>query len=93
MQNFFQIREELYIPAAFARAFNLPLVLPCGEYRTRLYEAGKIAYWPEGPAVAVFINNSEPRTVVPVIHLGQLFSGAEDLAEGREILIEKMDSP
>lgn len=82
---------NLYIPADFARAFNLDTELSDGGYRTRTYEIGKIAYWPEGPAIAVFVNDSEPQTVVPVIHLGQIFSDASNLAEYGEITIERVE--
>lgn len=86
------LTADLYIPAGFARAFNLDIEMENGEYRTRTYEIGKIAYWPEGPAVAVFVDDSEPQTVVPVIHLGKIFHGASNLAECETIIIEKMES-
>lgn len=86
------LTADLYIPAGFARAFNLDTGMENGEYRTRTFEIGKIAYWPEGPAVAVFVDDSEPQTVVPVIHLGKIFHGASDLAESESITIEKMES-
>lgn len=71
----------IYEPANFAKAFNLQEPLSDSPERTREYSIGTLAYWPEGPAVAIFFSDHEPQTVVPVIHIGQVHSGAEALAD------------
>lgn len=62
----------LYEPADFAKAFNLEDTLIEPGSRTRMLELGGLAYWPEGPAVALFFRDNVERTVVPVYTLGKV---------------------
>lgn len=71
----------VYEPADFAKAFDLQEALSDDSERTREYGIGTIAYWPEGPAVAIFFSDHAPQTVVPVIHIGQIDFGAENLLD------------
>ena len=71
------IEVPLYQPANFAKAFNLSEPMTDPGSRTRLFEKGGLAYWPEGPAVAVFFSDHVDRTVVPVYTLGKLLERAE----------------
>ena len=68
---------SLWTPADFAKAFDLERHLSDSEERTWSYRVGGLAYWPEGPAVAIFHNGYREQTVVPVITLGQLDEGGE----------------
>lgn len=66
---------ELWHPApAFARAFDLPERIPQYEEPGRTYELGSLAYWYEGPSVAVIYNASREETVVPVVPIGKITS-------------------
>lgn len=68
---------ELWEPADFAKAFYLDERISDEEPVTRLYEVGGLAYWPAGPAVAIFYSGHRDRTVVPVITIGKINEGAE----------------
>lgn len=66
---------ELWHPAPdFARAFDLPERIPQYEEPGRTYELGSLAYWYEGPSVAVIYNASREETVVPVVPIGKITS-------------------
>ena len=65
---------NLWHPADFARAFNLETAIPDIEPRTREYELGGLAYWYEGPSVAIFYKHERPQTVVPVVTIGKITS-------------------
>ena len=63
---------SLWRPADFAKAFYLDTELIVPEERTWEYLQGGLAYWPEGPAVAIFHGADRERTVVPVVIMGKL---------------------
>lgn len=71
------IETPVYEPADFAKAFNLTDQLTDPGSRTRAYQLGGLAYWPEGPAVAIFFSNHVERTVVPVYTLGRILDDVE----------------
>ena len=69
---------DLWHPAqGFARAFNLPEQVPDAAQRTRQYEQGGLAYWFEGPSVAIFYGDHLQETIVPVVTVGRLTDGVE----------------
>ena len=88
------LRVSLWIPANFAKAFDLSDETPLfdsGE-RTRQYQAGGLAYWPAGNAVAIFHGTEPEQTAVPVIIIGRLDEGAELFADYSDsITIETID--
>ena len=54
---------DLWHPApGFARAFDLPEQIPDTAERTRNYERGGLAYWYEGPSVAIFYSDHLEQT-------------------------------
>lgn len=84
----------LWVPADFAKAFSLAGSLGGYEHLIRQYVPGGIAYWPQGPAVAIFHSPDEPRTAVPIAYIGQIEEGEEFFAEyTRSITIERYDEP
>ena len=69
---------DLWHPAqGFARAFHLPEQVPDAAQRTRQYEQGGLAYWFEGPSVAIFYGDHLQETIVPVVTVGRLTDGVE----------------
>ena len=56
----------------FAKALDLEEHLPDAPEHTRWYELGGLAYWDEGPSVAIFYSDHLDRTVVPVTTIGRL---------------------
>lgn len=63
----------LWDPAPrYARAFDLPGRIPDAPERTRSYEPGNLAYWDEGPSIAIIYNDNRTETVVPVTAIGKL---------------------
>ena len=63
----------LWDPApGYARAFDLPRRITDAPVRTRAYELGSLAYWDEGPSIAIIYNNNREETVVPVTAIGRL---------------------
>ena len=84
------LRAALWEPADFAKAFDLERRLSNNEEVTRSYEVGGLAYWPEGPAMAIFFSGHRAQTVVPVITIGKITEGAEMFKDySGEILIER----
>lgn len=75
------LEVSLYQPADFAKAFNLEEVLTEPVSRTRMLELGGLAYWPEGPAVALFFRDNVERTVVPVYTLGKVLDDVQVFEE------------
>ena len=69
------LQVDLWTPADFARAFDLPRRI-ADEPRTRDFEEGGLAYWYEGPSVAIFHTHEREETVVPVVTLGKITAGA-----------------
>lgn len=66
---------DLWHPApGFARAFDLPEQIPDTAERTRNYERGGLAYWYEGPSVAIFYSDHLEQTIVEVVTIGRITS-------------------
>ena len=66
---------DLWHPASgFARAFDLPEQIPDTAERTRNYERGGLAYWYEGPSVAIFYSDHLEQTIVEVVTIGRITS-------------------
>lgn len=75
---------ELWDPApGFAKAFDLPEQIPDVEQRTRQYEKGGLAYWYEGPSIAMFHGDYLEQTIVPVVTVGRITSDVDFLDEYR----------
>lgn len=69
------LTEELWHPAPdFARAFNLPETIPRYAKAGYEYELGSLAYWYEGPSIALIYKASRDQTVVPVVPIGKVTS-------------------
>lgn len=69
------LTTELWHPAPdFARAFDLPERIPRCEKSGYEYELGSLAYWYEGPSVALIYQASREKTVVPVVPIGRITS-------------------
>lgn len=85
------LTEQLWYPAeGFAKAFNLPEEIPDVYERTRNYEVGGLAYWYEGPSVAIFYSYRLDRTVVPVVNIGRITSDVKIFEEYHDMItIEK----
>lgn len=84
------LTADLWHPADFARAFNLGTAIPDMEPRSREYELGGLAYWFEGPSVAIFYDDGPPQTVVPVVTIGKITSDVSLFREyGGSITIER----
>lgn len=94
-QNFsdlLPLTVPLWTPANFAKAFYLDTQLHDPAERTWEYQTGGLAYWPEGPAIAIFHGENRDRTAVPVILLGKLEGNVDVFAEYMgEITIEADD--
>lgn len=80
---------DLWHPAfGFARAFDLPEQIPDTAERTRNYERGGLAYWYEGPSVAIFYSDHLEQTIVEVVTIGRITSDVSVFKEyGGEITI------
>lgn len=66
---------DLWHPApGFARAFDLPERIPRYESAGYEYELGSLAYWYEGPSIALIYQASRDKTVVPVVPMGKITS-------------------
>ena len=70
--NQLPLTVPLWVPANFAKAFDLDSELFAPEELTREYQVGGIAYWPAGPSVAIFHGMEQERTAVPVVIIGKL---------------------
>ena len=81
---------ELWHPAPdFARAFDLPRRIPRYAKAGYAYELGSLAYWYEGPSVALIYEASREETVVPVVPIGKIISDVSVFKEyGGTITIE-----
>lgn len=68
------LTTSLWVPADFAKAFYLEQedALYDSRVYTREYLQGGLAYWPNGPAVAIFHGADPEQTAVPVIIIGKL---------------------
>lgn len=86
---------ELWHPAPdFARAFDLPEHIPRYEKAGYEYELGSLAYWYEGPSIALIYKASREETVVPVVPIGRITSDVSIFEEyGESITIELEEFP
>lgn len=75
------LEVSIWHPAEIAKAFNLPHVIENSLPTTREYHSGELAYWHEGPSIAIFYNHNFEQTVVPVITLGRILNGQENIFE------------
>lgn len=80
----------LWHPAPdFARAFDLPESIPRYAKAGYEYELGSLAYWYEGPSIALIYKASRDQTVVPVVPIGKITSDVSFFEEyGDTITIE-----
>lgn len=80
---------DLWNPApGFAKAFDLPDRIPDVDAHTRRYHLGGLAYWFDGPSVAIFHNDHLDETIVPVVTLGRITDDVSLFADyGGEITI------
>lgn len=87
------LTEELWHPAPdFARAFNLPETIPRYAKAGYEYELGSLAYWYEGPSIALIYKASRDQTVVPVVPIGKVTSDVSVFENyGGTITIELAD--
>lgn len=69
--NQLPLTVSLWVPANFAKAFDLDSELFAPEELSREYQVGGIAYWPAGPSVAIFHGMEQERTAVPVVIMGK----------------------
>ena len=69
------LTSELWNPAdGYAKAFDLPSQFPDEDERTRSCELGSLAYWFEGPSIAIIHNDNREQTVVSVVPIGKITS-------------------
>lgn len=82
---------ELWNPApGFAKAFNLDEPIADTVRHTRKYAKGGLAYWCEGPSIALFYGDHLAETIVSVITIGQITSNVDFLKDYEgEITIAK----
>ena len=67
------VAVELWNPApGFAKAFDLEEAIPDVDQHTRLYELGGLAYWYDGPSVAIFHSDHLEQTIVSVVTIGRI---------------------
>lgn len=85
---------SLWDPAEnFAKAFDLDDPLPDAAAHTRSYELGGLAYWDNGPSVAIFYNDDLLETIVPVTTIGKITSSVEVFEDyGGAVTIEKAEN-
>lgn len=89
--------RELWNPAdGYAKAFDLPSEISDSDERTRNYELGSLAYWFEGPSIAIIHNDNRSQTVVPVVPIGKITSDVSIFFEygnnNETVTIEKKES-
>ena len=65
----------------FARAFDLPEQIAQKGMPGRQYELGSLAYWDEGPSIALIYKKSHKETIVPVVPIGKITSDVSLLEE------------
>ena len=81
---------ELWHPApGFARAFDLPEQIAQKGTPAYEYELGSLAYWDEGPSIALIYKASRMETVVPVVPVGKITSDVSGFEEyGESVTVE-----
>lgn len=76
---------DLWDPAPdFAKSFDLTERIPRYEKSGYEYELGSLAYWYDGPSVALIYKASREETVVPVVPMGKITSDVSFLQEYEE---------
>ncbi len=80
----------LWQPAQnFARSFDLSERIAQKGIPGYEYELGSLAYWDEGPSIALIYKASREKTVVPVVPIGKITSDVSIFEEyGEDITIE-----
>lgn len=81
---------ELWDAASgFARAFDLPEQIAEKGAPGYQYELGSLAYWDDGPSIALIYEASRRETVVPVVPIGKITSDVSVFEEyGGSITVE-----
>lgn len=81
---------ELWDAASgFARAFDLPEQIVEKGTPGYQYELGSLAYWDDGPSIALIYEASRRETVVPVVPIGKITSDVSVFEEyGGSITVE-----
>ena len=83
---------ELWHPAPdFARAFDLPEHIPRYAKAGYEYELGTLAYWYEGPSIALIYKASRDQTVVPVVPIGKITSDVSVFEEYEDAITIELD--
>ena len=73
----------------FARAFDLSERIAQKGTPGRQYELGSLAYWDEGPSIALIYKESRKETIVPVVPIGKITSDVSLFEEyGGSITVE-----
>lgn len=89
--------ETWHAAPGFARAFDLPEQIEQKGTLGYGYEPGSLAYWDEGPSIAMIYEASRSETVVPVVPIGKITSDTSVFAEyGESItveIVEDMEPP
>lgn len=71
---------ELWQPANFARAFGLKKEIPDIEPHKRKYELGGVAYWYDGPSVAIFYRHKRKKRLLQLVKLHPMFPYSGNMA-------------
>ncbi len=89
--------ETWHAAPGFARAFDLPEQIEQKGTPGYGYEPGSLAYWDEGPSIAMVYEASRSETVVPVVPIGKITSDTSIFEEyGESItveIVEDMEPP
>lgn len=81
--------ETWHAAPGFARAFDLPEQIEQKGTPGYGYEPGSLAYWDEGPSIAMVYEASRSETVVPVVPIGKITSDTSVFEEyGESITVE-----
>lgn len=78
--------ETWHAAPGFARAFDLTEQIEQKGTPGYGYEPGSLAYWDEGPSIAMIYAASRRETVVPVVPIGKMTSDASMLEEYEDII-------
>ena len=78
--------ETWHAAPGFARAFDLTEQIEQKGTPGYGYEPGSLAYWDEGPSIAMIYEASRRETVVPVVPIGKMTSDASMLEEYEDII-------
>lgn len=76
------LTASLWDPApGFAKAFDLSERIPDTDPHTKQYELGSLAYWYDGPSVAVIFQDEREETIVPVVPIGRIIDDVSLFAD------------